>query len=1055
MLSEASAAGAPTAKTAELARDLREVLDPSPVTVHVRCRPEVKGDQKLAEAAGARGSAWSRLIPDPVDRVITVEPGPAAAGLDPVQFGFDAVIGAEAGQEEVFQTSAAALVEHAVAGLNTALFAYGPSGTGKTFTLVGDLSDPGRVGVVPRAVMRVFAALEEEAVPASGREVRFECLEIYNEQLTDLLWKPARGAGAEARPPTLRIAEDPVRGAVCIGLTSVVMDHPADVISLLRQATAASHRDATTLNRDSNRSHRLFFVTVARRRGLHELPRDDEARWDSGAVRSPSSSPPQSPTASGYGPPLRGRSRSVRQGGRGTASPARGWADDTALGDGAGAGRWDVEGSITLVDLAGSESVGRSQRSAAAGPVAAARQLRQDTEAGNINRSLLTLGRVISALANKERRVPYRDSKLTRLCSEALGGRCRTVILGTLAPARALGDDTRTALDFLARSKEALNLSQAPLTEQLALALARTRERLVFVTSELRRRDTFHDLEMRAARDEAALAERQAETRAKGERAAFEASLKEQQAEADAKLEDARQTLVEEARQARREATQRAEAAQEEAARLVQAARAELAEAKAEAKAKAEDIGQRAKEAAAERAAAAEAAAAAAVRAARREARAAVQQAQDETVRLVAEARREGSDALLAEQRRHRATAAAHSRALKRLVEVGEEVAGSADRAARETCERVTSALRDAKAAADDAAGALREAEQALGDASAAVAKRSAETGEAASAFAAAERDRQRERASEDAAAAATLRESSAEAESLAQAASRSARARLMDVMAKAIDDALQAGSEGVAAVAKVAAAASEAAVVRSRAREARAGREAAGFAASVEEWAAEERRRAADLTAAVGDSVARAAACSMTARDGAESAAGAATSGMKAVEHTVAARLRQRGAELQAGVSDEVAKFAPPDEARAEAAVQAGVGSDAGDDAVSDLEILMAAKLAADAGALADGESDGGADAQLDDDTAPASPGWPGSPQEQVPLGHSGPLEPAEHRPFLRDSLELPDLVVPSPPSAPPSPASGRGPGTSRTINEADAEASFLSAVVSPTSRA
>ena len=80
-------------------------------------------------------------------------------------------------------------------------------------------------------------------------------------------------------------------------------------------------------------------------------------------------------------------------------------------------------GSLRLVDLAGSECIGRSgavdQRAA---------------EAGNINKSLLTLGRVINALAGNERYIPYRDSKLTRLVQEALGGACKTAIIATVAP---------------------------------------------------------------------------------------------------------------------------------------------------------------------------------------------------------------------------------------------------------------------------------------------------------------------------------------------------------------------------------------------------------------------------------------------------------------------------------------------------------------------------------------------------------------------------------------------------------------------------------------------
>ncbi|OQR99117.1 kinesin [Thraustotheca clavata] len=82
-------------------------------------------------------------------------------------------------------------------------------------------------------------------------------------------------------------------------------------------------------------------------------------------------------------------------------------------------------GTLNLVDLAGSECVGRS----------GARNVRA-REAGSINQSLLTLGRVITALVDKLPHIPYRDSKLTRLLQESLGGRAMTTIIATLGPGK-------------------------------------------------------------------------------------------------------------------------------------------------------------------------------------------------------------------------------------------------------------------------------------------------------------------------------------------------------------------------------------------------------------------------------------------------------------------------------------------------------------------------------------------------------------------------------------------------------------------------------------------
>lgn len=105
--------------------------------------------------------------------------------------------------------------------------------------------------------------------------------------------------------------------------------------------------------------------------------------------------------------------------------------------------------ALTLVDLAGSESVARS---GAEGAMA--------KEAGNINKSLLTLGRVINALASNESHIPYRDSKLTRLTSEALGGVCKTSFIATITCAGTDLSETMSTLRYAKNAMEALNISQ-------------------------------------------------------------------------------------------------------------------------------------------------------------------------------------------------------------------------------------------------------------------------------------------------------------------------------------------------------------------------------------------------------------------------------------------------------------------------------------------------------------------------------------------------------------------------------------------------------------------
>lgn len=110
-------------------------------------------------------------------------------------------------------------------------------------------------------------------------------------------------------------------------------------------------------------------------------------------------------------------------------------------------------GKLNLVDLAGSENIGRSGA-----------ENKRAREAGIINQSLLTLGRVINSLVERSSHVPYRESKLTRILQDSLGGRTRTCIVATIGPARAALDETISTLDYASRAK---NIKNRPQCNQL------------------------------------------------------------------------------------------------------------------------------------------------------------------------------------------------------------------------------------------------------------------------------------------------------------------------------------------------------------------------------------------------------------------------------------------------------------------------------------------------------------------------------------------------------------------------------------------------------------
>ncbi|KAK9840656.1 hypothetical protein WJX81_007629 [Elliptochloris bilobata] len=291
---------------------------------------------------------------------------------------YDAVLGADAAQDDVFQLVGLPVVEHCMSGLNASIFAYGQTGSGKTHTMTGMLSNADQRGLAPRIFDALFARIAQEETRLGREKLRYSVrctyLEIYREELTDLL----RPAG-----PPLALRLDAARGAFVDGLEERDIFNSDDAMALIRCGSEHRRSAATAMNADSSRSHAVLACQVESMR-----------REDSGLA-------------------------SVRS------------------------------SRLYLVDLAGSERV----RASGAGGA----QLRETCA---INSSLTTLGRVIAELVEAQRRgaaarhhVPYRDSRLTFLLQDCLGGNARTVIVAAVSPAAEHAGETRSTLEFAARAK--------------------------------------------------------------------------------------------------------------------------------------------------------------------------------------------------------------------------------------------------------------------------------------------------------------------------------------------------------------------------------------------------------------------------------------------------------------------------------------------------------------------------------------------------------------------------------------------------------------------------
>ena len=292
------------------------------------------------------------------------------------RFTFDEVFDLNTSQEEVFNISAKPAVISVLEGYNSTIFAYGQTGTGKTFTMEGftyNNMDNTR-GIIPRTIECIFSYIESNSNKNTKFIIRAAYLQIYNEMISDLL-KP------ENSNKNLSIREDKKKGLYVDDLSEWAVRNPSDIYALLERGATCREVSNTFMNDVSSRSHAVFMITVE---------------------------------------------QLISKAGK----------QITKIG------------KLNLVDLAGSE---RTRITGATG--------KQLQESIKINKSLSALGNVINALTDtKERKhIPYRDSKLTRLLEDSLGGNCKTTMIATISPAQCSFNESLSTLNFARRAKNIKN----------------------------------------------------------------------------------------------------------------------------------------------------------------------------------------------------------------------------------------------------------------------------------------------------------------------------------------------------------------------------------------------------------------------------------------------------------------------------------------------------------------------------------------------------------------------------------------------------------------------
>ncbi|KAI5477228.1 kinesin family member 4/7/21/27 [Pseudohyphozyma bogoriensis] len=367
-------------------------------------------------------------------------------------FTFDRVIAPDEGQSQVYEC-AESLVDSFMDGFNTTILAYGQTSSGKSYTMGTDRydedADEERMGITPRAVSSIFDRMRDITAATKGGttfNAKVSYVEIYNEDLIDLL------AGDADVKPMVQIREDKAGNIIWSGLREVKVFSAADVMNNLAAGSALRQTSSTDMNAQSSRSHAIFSLTLTQRKytgtGSPPSPQAGTRVRASGLPRVTSPTPgSRSGTPTGDRPGSRFGLRPPSQIGRPSSPNPQ---DERENG---GVESWTtVTSKFHFVDLAGSE---RLKRTSALGDRA--------KEGISINSGLHALGNVISALgdpAKKSTHIPYRDSKLTRLLQDSLGGNSRTMMVACCSPTEFNRDETISTVKYANRAKNIKNRAE-------------------------------------------------------------------------------------------------------------------------------------------------------------------------------------------------------------------------------------------------------------------------------------------------------------------------------------------------------------------------------------------------------------------------------------------------------------------------------------------------------------------------------------------------------------------------------------------------------------------
>ncbi|KAL4179730.1 hypothetical protein AMTRI_Chr13g121520 [Amborella trichopoda] len=363
---------------------------------------------------------------------VTVIPAKPQVQIGTHSFTFDHVYGScGSPSSAMFEECVAPLVDGLFQGYNATVLAYGQTGSGKTYTMGTGYRDGCRAGLIPQVMDALFNKIET-LKSRTEFQLRVSFIEILKEEVRDLLDPASAGksdtlnghAGKVTVPgkPPIQIRETSNGVITLAGSTEIDVSTQKEMAACLEQGSLSRATGSTNMNSQSSRSHAIFTITVEQMR-----------KWD-------------------------------------IAGGEAGSLDD--------GGEDYLCAKLHLVDLAGSE---RAKRTGSDGL--------RFKEGVHINKGLLALGNVISALGDEKKRkegvhVPYRDSKLTRLLQDSLGGNSRTVMIACISPADINAEETLNTLKYANRAR---NIQNKPIVNRdpVSSEMQRMRQQLEYLQAEL------------------------------------------------------------------------------------------------------------------------------------------------------------------------------------------------------------------------------------------------------------------------------------------------------------------------------------------------------------------------------------------------------------------------------------------------------------------------------------------------------------------------------------------------------------------------------------------